>query len=177
MNVQDDLERLTADGLLDDVEEWDVGRVREFRDACRELEERVSYQRRMAQGRLDIARAERERRDRGGDLVDALPEILADRPTGRARSDRSLGLIDPGDEDFDGEGVPLSRLPDLEDDALADLIAHLETAERALSRSRRPLLDNLDRLQDELVKRYRDGSADVDEVMKGDAEPRSPSEE
>ncbi len=171
MNVQDDLDRLTTDGLLDEVEQWDVGRVRELRDACRETEARVSYQRRVAQGRLDIARAERERRGSGGDLVDALPSILADRPTGQPRSDRALDLIDPGEEDLDTEGIPLGTLPDLDDDALEELIGHLTAAERELSRSRRALLDNLDRLQAELVKRYREGSAVVGEVVGPDADP------
>ena len=48
---------------------------------CLEIETEVSYVRRMAQARLDILEAELDRRAAGGsvgDLIAALPEILAD---------------------------------------------------------------------------------------------------
>ncbi len=195
MTAQSELEELIKPGVLDGLEDWPVDRVRELRDACRAAEVRVSYERRVAQGRLDIARAEQARRParaaRGagqsttgipgteasgtepaggerGDLVAALPGILADRPSGAPKSDRAVGLIDPADDDLD-EIPAILDLPDLSDEDVAALIAALEESERRLSEQRRQLLTNLDRLQDELVVRYRDARADVSEVLGRDA--------
>ena len=50
-------------------------------EECREVETELSYVRRLAQARIDIIRAEIDRRAAGGslgDLIAALPEILAD---------------------------------------------------------------------------------------------------
>ena len=50
-------------------------------EECMELETEVSYVRRLAQARIEILNAERERRATGGsvaDLIAALPKILAD---------------------------------------------------------------------------------------------------
>ena len=164
MDANQQLHRLIRSDALDGVEDWSVQQVREFRDACRDAEEKVSYHRRIAQGRLDIALAERERRAKGGDLVDALPGILADRPTGSAHSDRALGIIDLDHDDMDDE-PSITDLPDLSADELTGLIERLATTERTLSTQRRGLLDNLDRLQDELVTRYRDGRAEIGQVV------------
>lgn len=176
MNLEDDLHRLTRPDLLDGVEDWPVADVRELRDACRDLEGRVSYQRRVLQGRLDIALAERERRKTGGDLVEALPGILADRPTTGPRIDRSVGVLEDVDgdlDDLDGDaqlpgGRPqfsMTELPDLSSEQLTSFIESLALQERQLSEQRRALLDNLDRLQAELVVRYRDGRAEIGQIV------------
>src|SRR5919106_966105 len=55
--------------------------VRSRHSECLEIETEVSYVRRLAQPRLDIMRAELDRRAAGGsvgDLIAALPRILAD---------------------------------------------------------------------------------------------------
>ena len=182
MNLEHDLERLTRSGLLDGLEEWPVDDVRHLRDECREVEAKVSYRRRVLQGRLDIVLAERERRQSGGDLVDSLPSILADRPIPGPRTDRTVGVIEdeddaPADMDADlglpGDAAPYSMtdLPDLSAEELSDFIETLAESERRLSEQRRSLLDHLDRLQEELVARYRDGRADVGQVVEpsGDA--------
>src|SRR5207244_11375124 len=61
---------------------WSPGKAE-----CTELETEVSFVRRLAQGRIDILDAERDRRASGGsleDLIGSLSKILADegpRPT------------------------------------------------------------------------------------------------
>ena len=171
--MQEDLTRLTRDTLLDGLDDWDINRVRDLRDACREAETRVSYARRLAQGRLDIALAERDRRGSGGDLLNALPSILADRRTGRPTSDRAVGFIDLTDDDDEPVGeVSIADLPDLTDAELVEAITALTESERLHSEQRRSLLANLDRLQAELVARYREGRAAIDEVIGRDAGPR-----
>ncbi len=55
--------------------------VRAMHEECMEVETEVSYVRRLAQARIDIVQAELDRREAGGtigDLVAALPQILAD---------------------------------------------------------------------------------------------------
>ena len=180
MTAQSELEQLIKPGVLDGIDDWPVDKVRELRDACRSTEVRISYERRVAQGRLDIARAEQARRTSGdaapggpaatgdagaGDLVDALAGILADRPSGAPKSDRAVALIDLEDDDDVEEMPAILDLPDLSDEGVATLIGTLEDSERRLSEQRRQLLANLDRLQDELVVRYREGRADVGEAV------------
>lgn len=171
MGAQDEVERLTRPEVLDGMNDWPVEQLRDLRDACRRSELRISYLRRLAQGRLDIASAERNRRAHGGDLVDSLAGILADRPSGAPKSDRAVGLVEGAEADSD-DMPALPDLPDLSDEELTALIGELQDNERELSRRRRGLLDNLDRLQEELVVRYREGRADVGQIVEPDAEAR-----
>src|SRR5262245_34974030 len=75
------LDRILEDGYLDSLGERSVDELRGMRQECAEIETEVSYVRRLAQARIDILQAEVERRAAGGslgDLIDALPQILAD---------------------------------------------------------------------------------------------------
>lgn len=175
-----DLGQLSSSDLLTGVDERSAQEIRVLRDACRDHESGVSYRRRVVQGRLDIAKAERDRRSgtSQGALVDALPNILADQPTSRPRGDqRAVGIDVPGGGD-DVDVPSITDLPELDDAALERRIAELQTTERELSATRRGLLDNLDRLQEELVVRYRDGRADIAEVVRGsDAANGGPADE
>lgn len=168
MDADQELDRLADPGLVADVATMSTEQVRELRDACRGVEPRISYRRRILQGRIDIALAERDRRDTGEDLVTWLSRVLADRPSGAPRSDRALSVMDfteEGDDPEEADVPGMLELPDLDEDALAELIASLKTRERQLSERRRGLLDNLDRLQAELVDRYRQGTADVAQIV------------
>lgn len=170
------IDRVTDPAFLDDLEQRSATDVRTMRDECREEESRLSYARRVVQGQIDIARAEVNRR--GGstseDLVESLARILADSPSTQRRDPRALSLYDPTEErgrrseDFlmaSGAGSALGRLPDLDEEELVALIEDLTARERGISAQRRIVLDNLDRLQDELVERYREGRAGVGEVV------------
>ena len=57
------------------------------------------------------------------------------------------------------------RLPDLDDEELARLRAAIGEFERRVSDDRRARFERLDALSAELVKRYRDGEADVDSLL------------
>jgi hypothetical protein len=171
------IDRVTAPDLLDDLEGLSAEVIRALRDECREEETRLSYARRLVQGKLDIARTELGRR--GGDvgggtdaLVEQLAHILADEPTLRPREARTVTFYEPEEEgperrgeDVGPEGVPLSSLPDLDQARVDEVIAALEAEEEQLSLARRAVLHNLDGLQSELVRRYREGSADLDALM------------
>jgi hypothetical protein len=80
-----ELDRILADDYLAGLSDRPVAELRALRAQCQTVETQLSYLRRMVQGRHDIVTGEIDRRSHGGDrydvsdLVDRLPEILADR--------------------------------------------------------------------------------------------------
>ena len=80
-----ELDRILADDYLSGLAGLDLSVIRERRAECQAVETQLSYLRRLVQGRHDIATGEIDRRRHGGspqdvaDLVERLPEILADR--------------------------------------------------------------------------------------------------
>jgi len=159
------LERITAPDYLADLPMADAAQIRAMRDECRAEERRLSYIRRVLQGHLDLALAEVVRRsgDEQTSLVTRVTHALTG-PTGGVRSARAVGLYEPEDATDAGIDAETARLPDVDDAALAALVERLRARERALSDQRRVLLANLDRLQDELVARYRADHTAIDEV-------------
>lgn len=176
------VDRVTAPDLLEGAADASPEVLRALRDECREEETHISYARRVVQGQLDITRTElRRRQGEAGDtesLVEQLSTILADPPSSRDRQVRTINFYDPGEEPERRRAgavaqLPsLSRLPDLGDAAVAALIEQLEAEEQRLSEARRAVLDNLDGLQAELVRRYREGAADVDAILSAALPPR-----
>ena len=69
--------------FVDGLGQISLDELRERRKEAEQEETDLSYMRRLLQGRLDILRAELARRaGDGSDLMDALPQILADEPSG-----------------------------------------------------------------------------------------------
>lgn len=175
------IDRITAADYLHGLGQRSAAELRAMRDECRQEESRLSYNRRLLHGTLDIVRAELSRRAGAepttGGLLEQLTSILADEPPAGPRAVRDAPLYDP--EQADGrrrEDVQLAdavllRLPDLDDAEVAALAERLSAEERAISGQRRTVLAHLDRLQEELMARYRDGSATVDEVVASVARP------
>jgi hypothetical protein len=148
--------------------------LRAERAALQRDDDAISYARRIAQARLDLVEAEVERR-RGGrdDVTDALPSILASHLTGAtARPPR------PAEEASDHPlAIELEDLCarlgaddilSLDDAEVDELRIALLSYERARSQERRELYDRLDALSAELVRRYREGEADVDRLLAND---------
>ncbi len=168
------IDRVTAEDYLDGLEAVDLAGIRVMRDDCREEEPRLSYARRVVHGQLDIVRAEQARRSAGGDadLVGALTAILADDPAPRSREARSAPIYAPEDGGYGQrshdtlvDDSAMGRVPDLDDEELAALLTRLQEKEAHISALRRAVLQHLDALQEELIRRYRDGRVDVDEVV------------
>ncbi len=173
----DDVDRVLESDYLGDLPSRPIEDIRAMRAECRAVEDKVSYLRRMVQGRLDIVAADLRRRVDGGaavdlpGLVDQLPDILGNE--GRATGPGRLpsGLVDVDDDDLTAEldqvagpGV-LDRLPDLSDADVTDLARRIGDLERGVSDRRRSLFSHIDALQAELARRYRTGEANVGTVL------------
>lgn len=172
-------DQVTAPEYLDGLESWPIGDVRARRDEATEVETGLSYMRRMVQGRLDILLAEQQRRRQGGDVEDVgdlvarLPTILGDHVHAPGLG-RLPTLLAPGDVDRAADEVAieailpsarLASLSDLPDDEIDQASHGLDDLERTISSQRREVFDVLDRLQREIVRRYRTGEASVDNLL------------
>src|SRR4028119_2467249 len=105
----DDVDRVLADDYLGDLPAKPIDDIRAMRDECRAIEDRVSYLRRMIQGRLDIVAADLRRRADGGSpidlgtLIEQLPDILSDKGGTGGPGRLPTGLIQPEGESLTDE--------------------------------------------------------------------------
>lgn len=138
--------------------------IRELRDTAREIETEISYLRRLAQSRLDIYRAESDRRSKGGslsDLIAALPSILASGETrSSAPNSRLSSILAPAPTIEFKRGMEslvsddsLANLDMLSDDELKDSTLALEGFEEETSQTRKKLHDVIDELESEIARR------------------------
>ncbi|MFJ8163476.1 AmfC protein [Streptomyces sp. NPDC096136] len=141
------------------------------RDAQRD-EADLSYVRRLLQGRIDILRAELARRtDPEAPVVDRLSEILADAPSSRSASARHVTLGTPHNEEFRLlaaemlSDVELSDLDARTDAELHEAMARLVRYEQQVSRRRQQLQRTADDSSAEITRRYREGEAQVDDLL------------
>ena len=118
---RDEVDRLVRDDYLGDLSSRSLEDVRALRDECRDTEDKVSYLRRLIQGRLDIVAADLRRRAAGGSpgdlgaLVEQLPDVDVHAPAiAGARLGQRRGVErDDGQATHDGRTIPSDReLPD-----------------------------------------------------------------
>ncbi|MFC9463569.1 RsiG family protein [Streptomyces coelicoflavus] len=151
------------------------------RDAQRE-EADLSYVRRLLQGRIDILRAELAERGSTssssvvttaatGSVVERLSEILADAPARQRSSARHVTLATPRSEECRrlaaemlGE-VELSDLAARTDGELTAGMGRLVRYEQQVSRNRQRLQRTADDCSAEIARRYREGEAQVDDLL------------
>jgi hypothetical protein len=152
------------------LEALDLNELRERKRMADEVETELSYYRRLLHGRLDLLSFE-ERRRRGEEsrsLIEALPEVLgAGEAAGGGRSrfptvfapefpdDRRREIDHILEDDF------LARLPDLTDEEMAQIRATLGEAEQEISAKRKQVQAVVDALHAELLRRYKQGTADL----------------
>ena len=165
-----DLQRVLDPSYLAGLAQVGADQLRAMRAECADLENGVSYVRRLTQGRLDLLAEEARRRADGGggdlaDLVARLPELLSDGvrapASGRASADLDPpeSVVGPLTERLDAV-VPratLGGVADLDDAALAAAAESLRGFEDELSTSRRDLHTSIDTLNDELARRIAAG--------------------
>lgn len=168
-----DLDQLITIREPEDLGSCSLGELRSVRDHYQEVENGLSYARRIVQGRLDILTVELERRGEGGggDLMERLPEALAQHTRGPGLP-RPVRDLDPpawaddilGELDRIFSPAQLGELADVEEAQVIGAAAEVGELEREISSARSELHRRIDRVQDELVGRYRDG-ATVDDLL------------
>jgi hypothetical protein len=174
--ITDDLERVLERAYRTDLGALHADELRARRAESQQVEAKLSYLRRLVQGRLDIVSAEIDRRasgtssgDRSGDLSDLvarLPEILADRGRAPGPGRMPTNLVPPDDDDLTDEldrisgPSALGMLPDLPDNELEQVAEQLRNLEKRVSSERRSVFEVIDALQGELAGRFEQGDAD-----------------
>ena len=173
-----ELERILDDEYLSGLSARSVAELRSLRAQCHSLETKLSYLRRLAQGRHDIVTGEIERRRGGGDpddvagLVERLPEILADRSRGSGPG-RLSTTLEPGElsgvlvDRFEAiaEAIPLDAPDAITDEHLVEAAEQFAALEGEVSGLRRAMFERIDTVESELTRRYRDGEARVDDLL------------
>jgi hypothetical protein len=158
----------------DDLTSSTLPELRAMREGYQAVENGISYARRMVQGRLDTVTVELDRRasdDPSSDLLSRLPAALAahTRGPGLPRPPQELEPPEWADDlviELDTLLTPaqLERLGELDDAELVSSAASIGDLERELSEARRDLHVRIDRIQEELIGRYRSG-APVDDLL------------
>lgn len=166
------VDRVTDPAYTEGLQERPEEELRTMRDECKDGENDVSFERRLCQARIDILTAELARREgKGGasDLLDRLPEILATENVDRdgALPERAPDLSIPRTADIPRRRVEeivgertLARLPQVPDEEIRSIVASLRAHESDLSARRKALQEVLDRIQQELMRRFKSGEAD-----------------
>ncbi len=153
-----------------------LAELRAVRAQLQHDEDAVSYVRRLAQARLDLIDAELVRRERDdpGSVEGRLTSILGSHLTGGGPARPPRPAVDASDHPLAlelerlwgaGGGTDLSAL---DEGSLTALRQVLAVFEQERSSERRDLFGRIDALSAELVRRYRDGEADIDGLLADD---------
>ena len=169
------IDRVLAASYLDGLGGLTLDEVRELRREAEQEEADLSYVRRLLQGRVDIIRAELARRrgelGESASILDQLPRILADEPApahglgrhvviGPSRTDEHRRLVERLIADSD-----LSALAGRTSDQLEETLGRFADHERMISEQRRSVQAVMDSCAAEITRRYREGEADVSELL------------
>jgi len=139
--------------------------VRAMHEECLEIETEVSFVRRIAQARIDIVEAELDRRARGGsigDLLAALPDILADESRAAPAESRLPRHLGPASDIPWRRGLEhlisdatLVNLPTLSEEELRSTLEQLRELEQEVSTQRRSLHRVIDSIEADLTERHK----------------------
>ncbi len=157
------MDRVLASEYLEGLADRSLDDLRGLERECLEIENEMSYVRRLAQGRIDILTAERDRRASGGqlgDLIAALPQILADDQRTEPSNTRAQPLLAPADSIQWNRGLErlvtdatLANLPTLSDAELQATLGQLRELEADVSARRRAIHAVLDTVTHEVAAR------------------------
>jgi hypothetical protein len=158
------IQRLVDPAYVAKLDTRSVDELREMKAECNQVENALSYGRRLAQGRIEILEAEHERRARGGsveDLVKDLPRILSGES---GRSSITDTRVPPPDSPAlelhwpDGReqliaDTTLAHLPVLPAEELESTLERLRAFERELSDLRHSMHEVIDVVEREIAGR------------------------
>ncbi len=168
------IDKVLASNYLEGLERLPLDEIRLLRDDAGQEETDLSYLRRLLQGRIDIVSAEISRRAGGQDagIVGQLPQILSDKPRAQARGLGRHHVAEPsnaGSTRRTEEQVAAMDVTDLgshDDDEVRTLLEGLQATETDVSLRRRAVQGVYDAASAEITRRYRDGRADVGDLLR-----------
>jgi anti-sigma-K factor RsiG len=157
--------------FVEGLEDLPLDEVRRRRDRALAEREFHSYLRRLVQVREDILRAERARRSAGGQpepLVERLTQVMSGGPRGSSRGEAlRLSLSEDDLAEAQGRadalfGEAATKPPEeLADEELDHVLATIDAEEHQVSAERTAIIRVLDRLQEELRRRYREDPSEI----------------
>lgn len=170
------VEKVTTPSYTEELHTRPLSELRAMREECREVENEISFERKLCHARIDILNAEIERRSGGeaDDLLKRLPEILG---ADAVRSDsplpaRAPDLSIPRNADIPRRRVEeivgertLARLDQLQVEEIRSIINNLGAHERNLSERRKQVHEIMDSIQGEIVRRYTSGEEDPSSAL------------
>lgn len=173
------LTKVTDPNYLAELERQDIAAVRAKRQECQDIENALSYVRRLLHGRLDIVRSELGRRRAGDEpadldtIIGRLPDLLSEGsrsdalprpPQDLAPDSQAEALVDELEQRFPAS--VLADLPSMTVDELATLVDDLAAHETEISDGRGALHSVIDQLHEEIIRRYQAGDANVDSILR-----------
>jgi hypothetical protein len=168
------IDKVLASNYLEGLEQLPLDEIRALRDDAGQEETDLSYLRRLLQGRIDIVTAELSRRSGGGasGLIGELPRILADTPRGEARGMGRHQVSEPSNTGSTRRAeeqlaaMDVTNLAEHDDDEVRTLLEGIRATETDISSRRRAVQGVFDAASAEITKRYRDGRADVGDLLR-----------
>ncbi len=176
------IDRVLDPGFLAAIGDRSMEELRAMRDDAAQEETDLSYLRRLLHARMDIVRFEEHRRadgteDDGGSVMDALPRILADNAIGPAAGRGRHQTVEPSRAESHRRHVEallgdtgLSDVAALSDGELTECTEAYSAEEASVSDHRIRVQQVMDACNDEIGRRYREGSASVDELLRRERE-------
>lgn len=164
------VDRVIDPSYSENLSDKSEAELRQMRDECKDGETDVSFERRLCQARIDILTAELARREGKGEgsLVERLPQILATESverTGLPSRAPDFSIPRTADiprrrvEEIAGERT-LSSMSNMPDDEIRGIVESLRAHEQDLSAKRKSLQEVVDRIQQEMMRRFKSGEAD-----------------
>lgn len=155
---------------MSDAKSMSLTELREARSRLNADEDAVSFVRRLAQGRLDLVRAELKHRRGGEDDTANLARVFGQEHGGgsnRPPRDTEVPVGHPLVVALEKicEELGFGQLRTLQVAELEALETSLATFERERSEERKALFSSIDALTTELVSRIKGGGADVDAMF------------
>ncbi|HEY2192563.1 MAG TPA: aerial mycelium formation protein [Actinomycetospora sp.] len=176
------IDRVLDPGFLAAIRDRSLDELRAMRDDAAQEETDLSYLRRLLHARMDIVRFEEHRRADGGDdaegsVMDALPRILADNALGPAAGRGRHQTVEPSRAESHRRHVEalladtgLSDVSGLSNAELTECTEAYAAEEASVSDHRIRVQQVMDACNDEIARRYREGSASVDELLRRERE-------
>jgi hypothetical protein len=175
------IDRVLDPAYTEGVGQLPLPEVRALRDEAAQEETDLSYLRRLLHGRIDIVRAEQKRRATGDatSVVEQLATILSANALGPAMGSGRHTTLEPSRAEAHRRhvealvsDVDLSDVCRLSDEILDHALGTYITEETSVSARRRQVQVVMDLLNEEILGRYKQGSASVDELLDAQRTPR-----